>query len=851
MTSAPLSLSLDVCRVGKLGWLPALPLVLEVDRESNVNQLRRVAEAALRRAGAAGARVSLLFNPSRDGALPPSLSLSCAFGEGERNVLVVADLPATAYTPPHAHTHDPLPAAPGRRADGKIPITVLTGFLGSGKTTLLNHLLHTQREQKIAVIENEFGEVPIDNELLSASKLAAAEKVIVMDNGCMCCSVRGDILGAFASIFEAVDEGKALDAVLIETTGMADPVPIVRTLLQTPAISSRFALTGVVTLCDAKNILRRLREMEEEAEAGAPPDEAFQQLMFADSIVLNKLDLVNTAQALEVWQRLRSINTRAAVLPCVRGVVDTSSLVDASGFDLSKMAEDEAVGGGQGHEHGHDAASCTDPTHDHGHHEHGHNEHGHHEHGHDAETCDDPTHDHGHAGDGAHAHGHGHDAKPVLMHNKHVGSFSLVRPGRVVEPLLFARWMRRVASAKPEEVGTLYRSKAVLAVAGSSRKLVFHAVQDVMEKAYVGSWDDAIEERGCKIVFIGKKLDRPFFEESFDACLVPMRAPLRTLSRLGSSKGISLGASSVDRKGGLIDCEASGSSSPVAHRMSGLNLQAAWGIGGGSVLLSLAGTAPELLYALAVLLPSVDVARLACTCTLMADALLSELGAEGMAAAAAAGAVGQLAFHPKDDPSLSGLQLHGLLPLRAVGAYAAAVRTSGVEILPYPGLAFHSYADLEAAAVTLLELAEASGGAEAGNGATGGGGTAFIVEFNWRAETLAEFFRSGPEASTRSALTKIEVYNEDEDEWDTLKFRLCLEPAHLSSATTELTGEAAIAAYAAESAPAAEGVEAPSAPEITQHRLVFQLVGGKSASQIYMLSFHTIDPAYQVGDTAL
>jgi G3E family GTPase len=121
-----------------------------------------------------------------------------------------------------------------------------------------------------------------------------------------CCSVRGDILGAFASILEAVDSGKPLDAIVIETTGMADPVPIVRTLLQTPAITSRCKLNGVVTLIDSKNVIGRLRETEADAGPGsAAPDEAFQQIMFSDRIVLNKIDLVSSTEAIEVFNRLR------------------------------------------------------------------------------------------------------------------------------------------------------------------------------------------------------------------------------------------------------------------------------------------------------------------------------------------------------------------------------------------------------------------------------------------------------------------------------------------------------------------------------------------------------------------
>merc|ERR1740121_1442390 len=138
-----------------------------------------------------------------------------------------------------------------RNAGEPVPITIFTGFLGAGKTTVLNHLLMNQREKKFAVIENEFGEVPIDNELLQNSALDLAEQVVVMENGCMCCTVRGDLLGAFDSIRKQMDKGSPLDAVLVETTVMADPVPIVRTLRQTPEIARHFRLDGTITLVDA------------------------------------------------------------------------------------------------------------------------------------------------------------------------------------------------------------------------------------------------------------------------------------------------------------------------------------------------------------------------------------------------------------------------------------------------------------------------------------------------------------------------------------------------------------------------------------------------------------------------
>ncbi|CAM9454153.1 unnamed protein product, partial [Ectocarpus sp. 12 AP-2014] len=197
-------------------------------------------------------------------------------GEGDTLVLVgdVERAAARRSAPPGGKPAAAAAAVSSATSSHKVPVTILTGFLGSGKTTMLNHLLHVQREKRIAVIENEFGEVPIDGDLLAdGDGLSAAEQVVVLDNGCMCCTVRGDLLGAFSSVLAKMEEakargeggggggsGRALDSVLVETTGMADPVPIVRTLLQTPAISNSFTLDGVVTLVDAKNILHRLQE---------------------------------------------------------------------------------------------------------------------------------------------------------------------------------------------------------------------------------------------------------------------------------------------------------------------------------------------------------------------------------------------------------------------------------------------------------------------------------------------------------------------------------------------------------------------------------------------------------------
>ena len=254
-----------------------LPASITVISSISVGELALAVEALLREAGMA-VTVCLVINLLRDQVVPPHETVSSSFDPGQ-GVSIVTDVTDSLSAPPRGRVHlevegvgshltsETTNKLPERAAasllrsvprTGKIPIMILTGFLGAGKTTFLNRLLHEQREQKIAVIENEFGAVPIDNELI-ATKMSTTEQVVVMENGCMCCSVCGDILGAFASIFEAVEKGNGVDSVLIETTGMADPVPIVRTLLQTPDIASHFRLNGVVTLVDCKNVLNRLQ----------------------------------------------------------------------------------------------------------------------------------------------------------------------------------------------------------------------------------------------------------------------------------------------------------------------------------------------------------------------------------------------------------------------------------------------------------------------------------------------------------------------------------------------------------------------------------------------------------------
>eukprot|EP00933_Yihiella_yeosuensis_P013470 TRINITY_DN12471_c2_g1_i1.p1 TRINITY_DN12471_c2_g1~~TRINITY_DN12471_c2_g1_i1.p1 ORF type:complete len:433 (-),score=100.50 TRINITY_DN12471_c2_g1_i1:618-1916(-) len=225
----------------------------------------------------------------------------------------------------------PAPKIPDK---DKLPVTILTGFLGSGKTTLLNYILQEQQEKKIAVVENEFGEVSIDDALLKQDKLALAEKVVIMNNGCICCTVRGDLLEGLRGIIDDIKKKQIhIDQIMIETTGMADPVPIIRTFMATDDISATLRLDGVITVADAKHIIARLDDKVEDGKV----NEAYQQVAFCDKMILNKLDLVTPEQAIEVRDRLRSINSFAKILPAVKSRVKMSELSNLRCHDMTNF----------------------------------------------------------------------------------------------------------------------------------------------------------------------------------------------------------------------------------------------------------------------------------------------------------------------------------------------------------------------------------------------------------------------------------------------------------------------------------------------------------------------------------
>lgn len=239
---------------------------------------------------------------------------------------------------------------PFMQPSSKIPVTVLTGYLGAGKTTLLNHILTAPHDLRIAVVENEFGEVSIDHALVIHSD----EEIFVMNNGCLCCTVRGDLLRILSRLATRRDR---FDHILIETTGLADPGPVVQTFLMDPEMQEAFTLQGVVTLVDARHISHHWE------------DEAARQIAFADLILLNKQDLVSPSELTDLTAQIRAINSQAEILPTQRAQIPLEKIFSLHGFQL----DDHLQVHSEEHEHeDHDRALEHEHAHREGGHSHDH-----------------------------------------------------------------------------------------------------------------------------------------------------------------------------------------------------------------------------------------------------------------------------------------------------------------------------------------------------------------------------------------------------------------------------------------------------------------------------------------------
>src|ERR1700681_559521 len=236
----------------------------------------------------------------------------------------------------------------------KVPVTVLTGYLGAGKTTLLNRILSEPHGKKYAVIVNEFGEIGIDNDLV----VGADEEVFEMNNGCICCTVRGDLVRIIDGLMRR--KGK-FDAIIVETTGLADPAPVAQTFFVDESVGRKTKLDAVVTVADARWLKDRLKD--------AP--EAKNQIAFADVIIINKTDLVSAAELDEVEGRIRAINPYARVHKTERCAVPLREVLGRNAFDLDRILEiePEFLETDDHHDHAHD--------HDHDHHGHAHDHHHH------------------------------------------------------------------------------------------------------------------------------------------------------------------------------------------------------------------------------------------------------------------------------------------------------------------------------------------------------------------------------------------------------------------------------------------------------------------------------------------
>jgi G3E family GTPase len=349
--------------------------------------------------------------------------------------------------------------------DGRIPVTVLTGYLGAGKTTLLNRILSEDHGRRYAVIVNEFGEIGIDGDLIASGD----EELFEMNNGCICCTVRGDLIRTLHGLLQRGGAGaKPFDAVIVETTGLADPGPVAQTFFVDPVLQQHLVLDSITTVVDARHIALRLDDSREAAE----------QIAFADQIVLNKTDLVSEAELASLEARLRRINPLAPIHQTQRARVPLDKILSRGGFDLDRIVSLEPqflqrVGGEA---------------------EHVHDEHCGHEHG----------------GQDRHAqHAHEHDHR----HDDEIASVSL-SSRRPMNRELLSDWLGQLVARQGRDI---LRLKGIIDLQSDSKRFVVQGVHMLLEGQPQRPWK-AGEVRGSRLVLIGRKLDAQALQAGFDAC---------------------------------------------------------------------------------------------------------------------------------------------------------------------------------------------------------------------------------------------------------------------------------------------------------------------------------------------
>lgn len=347
-----------------------------------------------------------------------------------------------------------------------IPVTILTGFLGAGKTTLLKRILSEQHGQRIAVIENEFGPENIDNELLIQD---GEEEIVELSNGCVCCTVRGDLMRALSDLYQRRADGNVhFDRVIIETTGMANPGPVCQTFFVDDNIAAHYRLDAIITIVDAKHGMATLDQQEESQ----------QQIGFADRILISKKDLVSDEEFQALHNRIVKINPRASISPVHFGEADIHELLDLGGFNLDAILDINPDFLKDEDEHHHDH---------HHHHDHEHGEHC-------GTDCD-----------------HHHPAP----HQDDIGAF-VFRSRKAFDPERLEDFLGGITQVFGPD---LLRYKGILYLKGVNRRMLFQGVHMMMGVEPGKPWA-AKEKPESKIVFIGRKLPQEIFTQGLENCLV-------------------------------------------------------------------------------------------------------------------------------------------------------------------------------------------------------------------------------------------------------------------------------------------------------------------------------------------